>query len=272
MKINETYLLILAISSSLFLGSCSEDNPIPDTPVPDKKNIGEVTTAVIVVNPVINEGSSTNIPTGSIRRDVALQVGNMSPVTTDFTGLAVVSDIPTGNQFLKFYNNGSLPFDVVNPGELYDLIVSYTDTVAFIVPVVRYPITGPITELGPGDDLNAAASNDNAVLFLEEGVYEGDVTVSGKNVLIFGAWNPIEGPTSILEGSLTFNGGSGRVRGLEVKETITVKANNFSAAFSNFNNAQLQGNDMVLLRNNFTGQSVAVPSSSAVLLDNVGID
>lgn len=270
MKIVKSLLFSLAVGSSLLLTSCGKDEPVDPSLIPGGINFGKVTSAVVVVNPVINEGSSTTVPSGTGRKEISVQLGELDAVSTDITGLAVINNIPTGTQSLNF-NNGSLSFDVVNQGELYDMIVSYTDEVAYIVPVVRYPIGGTVTVLNPGDDIAAAASDDNAILFLNEGTYTGDVLVTGENVLIFGSWDPEKGPMSIIEGNLTFNGGSGRIRGLQVNHTITVNANSFSAAFSNFNNAELKGNSMVLLRNKFTGESVTVPSSSAVLVDNIGI-
>lgn len=271
MKHLRLLLLSMAASGSLFLSSCKDDDPVINPNMtPGGMNFGLISSAVVVVNPVINQGSSTSIASGPARRGVTVQVGDIPAVSTDDTGLAVINDIPTGSHSLKF-NNGGLPFDVVNKGELYDMIVSYTNNVAYTVPVVRYPIGGTVTVLNPGDNLTAAAANDNAILFLNPGTYAGDVNVSGTNVLIFGTWDPIEGPKSIIAGNLTFNGGSGRIRGMQVNQMITVNANNFSAAFSNLFDANIKGNGIVLLRNRFAGNSVTVPSSSAVLVDNIGI-
>ena len=271
MKNLRLLLFSLAAGASLFLTSCKDDDHVVNPNLtPGGMNFGLISSAVVVVNPVINQGSSTTVPSGTDRNGVGVQVGSMPAVSTDATGLAVINDIPTGAHSLKFHH-GSLPFNVENKGELYDMIVSYTDNAAYIVPVVRYPIGGAITTLKPGDNITAAASNDNAIIFLNAGTYAGDVVVSGSNVLIFGTWDPVEGPKSILASNLTFNGGSGRIRGLQVNQTTTVNANGFSAAFSNLYNADLKGNSMVLLRNKFTGPSVTVPSSSAVLVDNAGI-
>jgi len=61
------------------------------------------------------------------------------------------------------------------------------------------------------------------------------------------------------------------MRGVTVSGIVTVNANGYSAAFCTFNNADITGNSVSLIRNIFTGTNVTVPSSSAVLLDNVGI-
>jgi len=265
-------LFLLAAGAGLVLTSCGKDKEKVD---PDLlvggMNFGKVTTTVVVVNPVINNGSSTSVSPGTVRKGVRLEVAGLPAVSTDALGLAVLNGLPTGRQALRF-DNGSLDFVVENKGELYDLIVSHRDGVAYIVPIVRYPIGGDVTVLSPGDDLSAAAAEDNAVLLLREGTYTGDVVVTGENVLVFGTWHPAEGPKSVINGNLTFNGGGGRVRGLAVSGMATVNANRFSAAFSTFTDADLKGNNMVLLRNTFAGESVTVPSSSAVLVDNTGIE
>lgn len=272
MRKSQFWALSLLACATLFT-ACSKDDDGEDVN-PDLTaggmNFGETTSAVVVINPVINEGSTTTLTPGTARKDVAVRIGDMPVQTTDAMGLAVFNDIPTGTQNLHF-DEASLSFDVMQQGELYDLIVSYTGDAAYVVPVVRYPIGGEVRVLQPGDDISAAAAEDNAVILLEEGSYTGDVLVSGEGVLIFGHWDPVEGPQSVIEGNLSFNGGSGRIRGLQVNQTITVNANSFSAAFSHFNNADLKGNDMVLLRNTFSGENVTVPSSSAVLVDNFGI-
>jgi hypothetical protein len=76
---------------------------------------------------------------------------------------------------------------------------------------------------------------------------------------------------STINGDLTVKGGNARMRGVTVSGTVTVNANGYSAAFCEFNNADITGNSVSLLRNVFSGSSVTVPSSSAVLLDNVNI-
>jgi hypothetical protein len=82
---------------------------------------------------------------------------------------------------------------------------------------------------------------------------------------------------SLIDGNLTVNGnltvmgGNTRVRGIKVSQRITASANSFSAAFCQFNNANITGNTNYLIRNSFTGSQITVPSSNAVLVDNTGI-
>jgi hypothetical protein len=76
---------------------------------------------------------------------------------------------------------------------------------------------------------------------------------------------------SLIDGNLTVMGGNTRVRGIKVSQRITASANSFSAAFCQFNNANITGNTNYLIRNSFTGSQITVPSSNAVLVDNTGI-
>jgi hypothetical protein len=86
-------------------------------------------------------------------------------------------------------------------------------------------------------------------------------------------WDAIDGPQSVINGNLTVNGGSIRTRGIKVTGKVKSNANSYVAAFCTFNNAEITGNGITLLRNNFTGTATAPQSSSnSNLLDNKGIN
>ena len=228
----------------------------------------EITTAVIIVNPVINDGSTTTIPSGTKREGITIESGKLDPVTTNDTGLAVMQGFPVGANTLDF-DKGSVSLNVVQDKELYDVVVSYTDNVEEIVEEIRYPIGGTVINIGPDGDLATAFNTTDAVIILEPGTYEGDYDIKGEGVLVFGAWDQTEGPKSVFNGNLTVSGGFVRMRGVQTNALFTMNANNFSAAFCNFYDAVIKGNGITLIRNNFTGTNVSVPSSSAILLDNV---
>jgi hypothetical protein len=266
MKINK---LLLLAAVSLCLQSCKKD---PETnPHTIMSGFGEVTSAVVIVNPVINKGSSTSVVSGSQRGDVSLQAASLAAVKTDVSGLAVVENLPTGTVPLKFAT-GTIQLNVVNPKEHYDVVVSVKDNgVQEVISAVRYPITGPVIFLNPGQSISQAANVDNAIIFLKEGKFTENVEVKGAGVLIFGSWSPVSGQLSTIEGNLSVLGGSTRVRGLQVTGKITASANSFSAAFCHFYDASITGNNNSLIRNVFSGPQITVPSSSAVLVDNIGI-
>ena len=262
-------LTILSVIATVAF-SCGKDDPEPNHNAAGTE-FGKITSAVVIVNPKINEGSTTTIGSGTQREGVSIKAGDLTPVTTDATGLAVIKNLPTGTVPVLFPNQ-TINLNVVQEKELYDMVVSYTaNGTAEIIGAVRYPLGGTIVTVKPGDNLATAVSTDGAIVFLEPGVYEGDLEITAEGVLLFGTWDAKEGSQSVINGSLSVKGGNVRMRGVTVAETITVNANGFSAAFCEFNNANITGNTVSLLRNKFTGTSVTVPSSSAVLLDNENI-
>jgi hypothetical protein len=259
----------LFVAFALIAISCGKDNdPSPDAGGSD---FGKITSTVVIVNPIINEGSTTAIASGTARESISIKVGNLAPVVTDESGLAVIKDLPTGAVPIEF-PNGIIDLNVVQSKELYDMVISYTaNGTAEIIPAIRYPIGGTVVIVNPGDDLSTAVSTDNSIVFLQPGIYEGNLEITAAGVLLFGSWDPSEGSLSTIKGNLTVKGGNARMRGVTVTGMITVNANGYSAAFCEFNDANITGNSVSLLRNTFLGNSVTVPSSSAVLLDNINI-
>ncbi len=233
---------------------------------------GEETTAVVVVNPVINENSTTSIEPGSARAGIHVGVADGGPAAiTDDTGLAVLVDIPVGELELEV-GDGVVPLDVREPGELYDVVVSLRDGVAeHIVPPVRYPIGGDIIELADGDSLEDAI-DDDVVIFLGPGRYRSDFELRNENVLIFGSWDPVEGPLAVLEDDFDVLGHPNRIRSIDLEGTLTSRANQLSMSFSYLEGANLTGTGVSLIRNVFFGEAeTQVPSSDAILVDNEGI-
>lgn len=255
---------LLGLVCALLVMGCGDDPP------QSPGRFGEVTSAVVVINPVINQGSTTNVVTGTQRGGVAFTAANRDG-RTDSTGLALVEDLPTGTVELKF-DPGTYSFQVVQEKELYDVVLSYKDgTVQQLIAPVRYPIGGTVVEVEPGQNIAQAAASDGTIIVLKPGTYPGNLELRAANVLIFGAWSPLEGPLSIIEGDVTVLGGGNRMRGVKINGRLTSNANSFSAAFSDITSATITGNGVSLLRNRFTAGQATVPSSNAVLVDNTGI-
>ncbi|MCP3137919.1 hypothetical protein [Pyxidicoccus xibeiensis] len=61
-----------AVLVALTLVGCGEDEPPPSP-----GRFGEVTSAVVLVNPVINQASTTSVVTGSERADVEFQAEDL---------------------------------------------------------------------------------------------------------------------------------------------------------------------------------------------------
>ncbi len=257
---------LLAVLVGLSLVGCGEDDPPPSP-----GRFGEVTSAVVLVNPVINQGSTTSVSPGGERANVEFQVEDLPVARTDSTGLALVEELPTGTVTLDF-DPGTYSFQVVQEKELYDVVLAYQDgRVQPLFPPVRYPLGGEVVEVEPGESIAAAAASDDTIIVLKEGTYPGNLELRAEGVLIFGAWSPIRGPLSVIEGNVTVLGGSNRMRGVKVTGRLTSNANSFSAAFSDIASATITGNGVTLLRNRFTSGQASVPSSNAVLADNTGI-
>jgi len=265
MKKPNIFFLLMIVA--IILSGCGGDDENMD---PGGGNFGEITSAVIIVNPIINEGSSTDVISGTTRAGISIEAGDLSSVTTDATGLAVIQGLPTGNVPLVF-DIGTITLNVIQEKELYDVVVAYTDDVQQIISAVRYPIGGEVVALSPGDNISNASAEDGTIIFLSEGVFTEDVEINGDGVLIFGSWDKDSGPTSVIEGTVTVKGGSTRMRGVKVNQLFTVSANSFSASFCVFNDANITGNGASLIRNEFNGTQITVPSSDAVLLDNKNI-
>jgi hypothetical protein len=244
---------------------CGEDPP------QSPGRFGEVTSAVVVVNPVINRGSSTSVTSGTQRDGVEFTAAEDVAGRTDSTGLALVEELPTGTVKLDF-DPGSYSFQVVREKELYDVVLAYKDGVVEpLFPPVRYPIGDNVVEVEPGQSIAQAAASDGTIIVLKQGLYPGNVELRAAGVLIFGAWSPTEGPLSVIEGDVTVLGGGNRIRGVKINGRLSSNANNFSAAFSDLASASISGNGVSLLRNRFTAGQANVPSSNAVLVDNAGI-
>ncbi|HEX8819056.1 MAG TPA: hypothetical protein VF794_03955 [Archangium sp.] len=255
---------LLAVLAALTLVGCGND------PTPAGR-FGEVTSAVVVINPVINQGSTTSLTPGTERSGVEFTAADLEPVKTDSTGLALVEELPTGTVRLDF-DPGTYSFQVVQEKELYDVVLTYRDgTVQPLFPPVRYPIGGTVVEVEPGGNIAQAAASDNTIILLKPGTYPGNLELRAADVLIFGAWSPTEGPLSIIDGNVTVLGGNNRMRGVKINGRLTSNANTLSVAFSDIASATITGNGVSLLRNRFTAGQATVPSSNAVLVDNTGI-
>jgi hypothetical protein len=223
------------------------------------------------VNPVINRGSTTSVTTGTERSGVEFQAEDLPVSRTDSTGLALVEELPTGTVTLDF-DPGTYSFQVVREKELYDVVLAYRNgTVQELFPPVRYPLSGNVVVVEPGESIAEAAASDDAIILLMAGNYPGNVELRSDSVIIVGAWSPTEGPLSVIEGNVTVLGGGNRMRGVRVTGRLTSNANNFSAAFCDMATATITGNGVSLLRNRFTAGQATVPSSNAVLVDNTGI-
>jgi hypothetical protein len=114
---------------------------------------------VVVVNPVVNTGSTTPVPNtaGSDRAAIGLDAEPGGAGTTDSTGLAVVNEgLSAGALSLIFGQGSSLPFTIVSDGDVYDLAVAYdgNGVQAFDNFPIRFP---PLP--APPDGVSSSSSS-----------------------------------------------------------------------------------------------------------------
>ena len=264
----------LIVAAHLVAAACGHrDDDDDDDEVPGL--FGDVASMVVIVNPVINQGSNTTVQPGAERGGIVVSIAETTPSvadTTDDTGLAVLSPALTGPNSLRFEEAGAITVQVVQQRELYDMVVAVrAGAVEEIVPAVRYPVGGDVVVVQPGESVVEAAQEDGSIVVLAPGRHTGNFEVRAEGVLLFGAFSldSLE-PNSVIEGDVTWLGGNGRMRGVGVAGALTTNANGFSAAFNRIDSASVTGNGVSLIRNTFVGDAV-VPSSRAVLVDNSGI-
>ncbi len=245
-------------------GSRDPDRPFGDTAV------------VVVVNPQVNDGNTTEIPppASALRERVVVDSEPGGAATTDATGLAVITDVAAGDAELVFDGSVALPLTILSNGDVYDLAVAYGggDVAAYPNFAIRYGIGGDIvvfaSDADPTDVAQALSTNGN-IVFFRNGVYRGDLLITGDDVIFFG-----EGFTErqvVIDGNVEVRGTGVRIRGFTITGDLTVFGNDFGMAFSVVRGrADILGNAVAFLRNALCGE-VTVPSSNATLLDNEGM-
>ena len=271
-----TILALFLAATTLVLGSCSI-SPSARTGGEGAQCIGNYgeTNAVIVVNPVVNQGTGAEISVGSELEGILIRVGDApsdpndpNALRTDKTGLAVIKDLPTGDVTVHV-GDASIELSNVTNGELLDVAVAYrAGEGAEVLAVIRYAGNLRTVVLEPGDSITDASRDGNVALLLGPGTYEEDVQLRGNNVFVFGTCSE-DGIQTVIAGIVsTGQGNTVRIRGVRVEGELIASGNNVSAAFSELESATVSGNQTILLRNTFTGGTVTVTSANALLLGN----
>lgn len=240
---------------------------------------------MILVNPVINDGSGTTISSGTVREGVTVSSPGVQSVTTDAEGVAIIKNLPVGEAVPLKFSSGDVFINIVQEKELYDVVVSYNENgVQEIIEEVRYQIGGDVIVITPDMDnaaINAAIKGPGKVVYFTEGTYIGDIALTDRNVLIFGSYDEENSEfTSVIKGNINVSSEGVRLRGLIVTDNedtadvvegdIKLTGGDFSAAYCEFHNASMPGNMITLIHNTFSG-TASVTGNNVVLLDNVGL-
>jgi hypothetical protein len=234
------------------------------------------TVVVAILNPVVNDAHNTGVPAslGDERNGILVEA---EPGESDISedGIAVV-DVPPGAISLAM-GPASLSHTVVARGDIYDAPIALdgSDAAFFDATPIRYAVGKDLggfffTPDSLLTDIEARLGEDDRVVVLGPGTYKGDLTITGKGVLLFGeGWAE---RSVIFDGSITANGEAVRLRGLTITGNLDSKGNNFGISFSVVKGeTSITGNAGAYVRNVFCG-TTTVPSSNATLLDNYGIE
>jgi hypothetical protein len=276
--LKQRYLSVLSSTFVLFAvtacGGDDEESKGGNSGTPDV-TVGD-TVVVAVINPQVNDGHSTGTPDElSDERDAVSVKADPGEDGVTADGM-VVLDVAAGSIDLVVGGAPALPLNVMAEGDVYDSPIGYSgDGSAFFDNTpIRYAVgakSGAFFFEVADDfaDIQGRLEEDDQVIVLGPGAYEGNFNITGSNVTLFGSgWSE---RAVTIDGSITVSGGGVRIRGLTLAGDLTANGNNFGISFSVVHGVtDIKGNAGAFLGNVFCG-SAKVPSSDATLLDNYGV-
>ncbi|HJL17516.1 MAG TPA: hypothetical protein RMH99_17745, partial [Sandaracinaceae bacterium LLY-WYZ-13_1] len=244
---------------------------------PTEVTYGE-TTFVVVVNPTINDATDFGLPMpGPVRDDVSVidrDTGVGGP--TGEEGVVVLGLPDGGDRRLDL--EGDTFADTVEQSirrqDLVELAVAIgEDRPTSVMRRIDYPFGGDVVMVTPEmgvEAVNDALANSDGVVFLGEGIYEGDLEFAGSNVTLFGA-GELGGEVEIV-GNVTVPGSRCRIRGARITGDLLVSGSEASVSFSQVDGATtISGSNVVLLQNRFCG-AVDVGGDGLIALGNGGLE
>lgn len=256
------------LSVAVVVGACGGDDG------GDEVLYGE-TTAVVVVNPIVNDVNEVTLASpGDERDDVLVESDDGADDVTDAGGVAVLAPLEAGVRTLAL---GSLTFDAsvtveMQQDALHELAIAADGDSASIMSEVVWPFASDVVEVLPDmtvDEVNAALADSGSVVFFAGGTYTGDLVFAGSNVILFG-----EGPHGgnvVLDGNVTIEGSGNRMRGAVITGNLEVPGSDAGISFTRVEGqVTVDGSSSVLLYNDFCGQ-VTIEGSGITSLDNTGL-
>ena len=248
--------------------------PEPDPHDPTDVELGE-TTFVVVVNPTINDLNDVVVPEpGEVVADVSIDGGGQS-VVTGAEGIGVLGGVDAGAVALRF-RAGDIDSELtesIAEKDLVELAVSVTADAAARMARVVYAFGAEVVELGADntiEQVNDALSASDRIVLLSDGVYTGDLELSGSSVTLFGAGTL--GGRVTIEGNVTVSGSDNRIRGAHITGDLDMSGSNAGLSFSTIDGAvTVSGSDSVLLQNTFCG-AVDIGGSGTYALGNRGME
>jgi hypothetical protein len=261
---------LLRVLPVLLTAACGGDPSAPAL----ETTLGE-TTAVVLVNPVVNSANVVTLPAaGSTRSAVQVRWGDEDPVQTDDRGVAVLGGISAGGRSLWAAGGGGAGSVTVTIAErdLHEVALALTPAGVSLMTNLRYPFGGEVLEVTPGTpaaEVNAHLSRSNVVVLVHGGTYHGDLVFSGSAVTLFGAG--VRGGEVTIDGDVTIHGSSNRIRGARILGDLVVTGSNTGVSFSRVTGSfTLAGSGAVLLNNAFCG-AASLAGSNPTVLGNAGL-
>lgn len=241
---------------------------------PTDVTLGEAT-FVIVVNPLINDVNDVSVPQPGTPVDGVLINGGSRSATTGPEGIAVLGSVDHGAVPLRFRFD-SIDEDLtqnIREHDLVELAVSLSPDGALEMARIVYEFGAEVVELNQDntlDDVNNALSASDRIVLLTDGIYSGDLELSGSNVTLFGAG--VMGGRVTIEGNVTISGSGNRIRGAYITGDLDVSGSDAGVSFSAIDGfSSFSGSDSVLLQNTFCGD-VEISGSGTHVLGNAGIE
>lgn len=262
----------------LILSGCNENNVVE--PITHNFSVsnnpggfGVNTSIVVYVNPTINQGSTGNIIMGTQKEGVAVKLENQSPVYTNTNGVAVLTNVPVQNNLAVYIENNLIYVNVLGQLDQYDVIVSYrNDSVQLVTTPLRYRYTENIRLVNNFVSFRDLLKENNITIFLEPGVYHGNLEISGNNISIIGAWAPGTGLLSTIDGNVTVYGNNICIYDLSITGDLIVKGNNFEISYSQFNRIDIEREEVVIIKNNVvSGVANVSVENNVFLFDNINL-
>jgi hypothetical protein len=263
--------LLLACAAALSTAACGDDEiTSPATEV----TLGE-TTAVVLVNPVVNGANGVALPaSGTVRSGVDVSWAGGTGVRTDAEGVAVLGGIAAGARTLAVSAaglEGSVSASIAE-SDLHEIALAFTSGGAAVMTDLRYAFGGEVVEIDPSTPLaevNAHLSRSNVIVLMRGGTYRGNLVFSGSAVTLFGAG--VRGGEVTIDGNVRIEGSSNRIRGARILGELTVTGSNAGVSFSRVTGPfTLSGSGAVLLANAFCGQP-SLRGSNPTALGNAGL-
>jgi hypothetical protein len=227
------------------------------------------TTLVVVVNPVVNADNRATVPTPGAVRAGVMVIADDGPVdTTGDDGIAVLAPLGSGIRTVQLLGGGIAgSFDVsVGPGTIREVAIAADGDRAEIMLDSSY-MSDRFVELSPATPtarINEALLVSDRLVFLERGVYTGDLDVAGTQVTLLG--EGIRGGGVTLQGNATISGEQSRIRGLGITGKLSITARDTAASFSRVDGVtSVAGNNMTLLANALCGGAAITGTATAVV-------